>query len=171
VTEPSRFCIQVVCDKWKYLSIELLSDTCPPKKEFYNHHPNLVCKLTNWEALVVFDPIIEYLGNVICDAITIYVWIEPTPILSQLMVFFDPWNDTRNGCNIGHVMGIHLVPICLCNRIHELLPNKLFNVVLHQVTKTLPPLSTRQYIKHCCCQTFTSIRMDCKNKRLSYSLL
>jgi hypothetical protein len=150
--------------------IELLSDTSPPKKEFHKHHHNIVCKLTNWEVLVVFDLIVEYLSNVICDVITLYVGIEPTLIPSQLMVFFDPWNDTRNGCNVGIVMDIHLTPICLCSRIHELLPNKLFKVVLHQVPETLPPLSMREYIKHCCCQTSTSIRMDCKNMRLSYSL-
>jgi hypothetical protein len=105
------------------------------KKEFHKHHHNLVCKLINWEVRVVFDPIIEYIDNVIYDVITLYVPIEPTHVPNQLMVFFHPWNDTRNRCNVGHVIGIHLTPICLCSRIHELLPNKIFGIVLHKCLK------------------------------------
>jgi hypothetical protein len=48
------------------------------KKKFYNLHSYLVCKLTNRKILVVFHPVVEYLGDVVCDVITVYVRVETT---------------------------------------------------------------------------------------------
>jgi hypothetical protein len=50
------------------------------KKKFHKHYSYLVSKLTNCEVFMIFDPVVEYLGNVVCDIITLYGIIETTSI-------------------------------------------------------------------------------------------
>jgi hypothetical protein len=50
------------------------------KKKFHKNYFYLVSKLTNCEVFMIFDPVVEYLDNVVCDIITFYGIIETTSI-------------------------------------------------------------------------------------------
>jgi hypothetical protein len=119
---------------------------------------------------LVFYPVIEDFCDVVCDIITLDLRVEPTFVPQQRMKLLQLHDHIINTNKIDLMLLIHLTSVCACYMVQVFLTRKLLDVVLHKVSETLPPLNMREDFMHYCCQAFASIRMNRKNRKLSYSL-
>jgi hypothetical protein len=78
VTKAPNSCLQYVDYRGKYLAFNIISNPSPQEKQFHNHDSDLIYKLTYREVFVVFDSVVEYICYVVCDVVTLYVWVETT---------------------------------------------------------------------------------------------
>jgi hypothetical protein len=157
VAKASCSSIQHAYDEQKYPSCDLFSNFPPPEVQFRNHHSYLIRKLTNWKILVVFYLVIEVFCDIVCDIIILDLRVEPTFVPQQGMISLQPQSHIFNTNEIHLMLLVHLTHVCTCYRVQVFLIRKLFDVVLHKMSETLPPLSMREQFMHCCREAFASI--------------